>query len=358
MNYRTVKIHASENLGVTGTKVIPLNVKDPITALLFPCSIYTDAALRLAPEASAFTKIEIVDGSDVLLELSGTEMAALAFYEGQKVFDGLAGDRYDVTIPFRLRIPFGRYFLDPELALDPKQFRNPQLKITFNTHLVEATAKDLYFSCLAECFDEKVISPMGFLRMTQLHSYTGAATAYEYINLPTDLLIRKLYLQTKNFSGGPAGNLTDVKLSEDNDKRIPFELDDTEWSLKDAAEFGRCSQIVYTLCGGWAVNPFFAIPGDNEQLLVGNIAATRAIMRQRQIGCGYSCISDTTADIAAGEVSGTLPFQVYCYPFGNQMDMADWYDVTKVGSLVWRVQSGATGASCTYNTILQQLRRY
>lgn len=358
MNYRTVKIHAMENLGVSGTKVIDLNVKDPITALLFPCTFYPDAAKRLAPEPELISKLEIVDGSDVLMELSGTEMAALAFYEGQKLFNAKAGDTFDTNIPFRLRIPFGRYFLDPELALDPTRFRNPQLKITYNCHVVEATAKDFYFSCLAECFDEKVISPIGYLRMTELHSYLGAVSAYKYIDLPTDLPIRKLYLQVKDWDKGTTDALTDVKLSEDNDKRIPFELEAEEWGHKCAAEFGRCSQVFYTYCGGWLVNPFYAIPGDNEIMSAGNASAARALFRQRQIGTSYALISGTVGDLATGECAGYLPYKTLCYQFGNQMDMADWYDVTKVGSLVWRIKSGVTGFETYYNTILQQLRRY
>lgn len=358
MNYRTVVLHAEEDLGVTGTKTIDVNVKDPISALTFQTRItFVGGAARLIPEPDVFSKIELVDGSDVLMALSGSEIAALSFYEGNKQIDWAATNLIDETVEGYLRVNFGRFFRDPLLAFDPTKFRNPQLKFTYNAAAVLAAATHVYLRVIAECFDEKTPALIGFLQMKEFHSYLGAASAYEYIDLPTDLTLRKLYLQTKKFGSAHFQNLIGVKLDEDNDKRIPFDLLTHDWMDMQVQEFGRCHQNTYELCEG-GNTPVWGAPCNLENSNLMNASADRNIWASIMTGGKFAHISSTTTDLGVGELSGALPYFVHCYPFGDQMDIDDWYDVTRVGALRFRIYSGITGASCTYNTILQQLRRY
>lgn len=360
MNYRTVVLHAEEDLNASGTKIIPIRVRDPITSLFFMMRIHIGAAKRLAPEPSCITKIEIVDGSDVLMSLSGTELVALSVLEGHRQLDYAASNIQSATRTLRIRVNFGRFEKDPLLAFDPTKFLNPQLKVTYDVTTVEANADHLYLAVVAECFDEKVISPVGFLRMTEYHSYVGVASTYEYVDLPIDLDIRKLYLQTKNFGRGQAETLTDAKLSEDNDKRIPFDLDANQWSQKCSAEFGSAEQLIFAYSGGWDDAPFFHIAGDQEIMIGNSVSGSRPTVSQHQMGCGGSFISTDDTKLITGLAKGHLPYLVYCYAFGDQMDIDDWYKLAgRVESLRFRIKAGTiTVGSCTYNTILQQLRRY
>jgi len=69
---------------------------------------------------------------------------------------------------------------------------------------------------------------------------------------------------------------------------------------------------------------------------------------------------DSAADInAVAIVAGWTPHGVHEIPFGDQMDMEDWYDVTKVGSLKADITgvSGIAGTE-TCQIFLQQLRKY
>lgn len=357
MNYRTVTLHAEEDLDASGTKTIDINVKDPITTLILPFRLTVATGARLIPEPDAMSKIELVDGSEVILSLSGSEMAALSFYEGNHQINVSAENLTTQTQRGHLMVNFGRFAKDPVYALDPTKFRNLQLKVTYDVTAVQALATDLYLAVLAECFDEKEISPVGYLRHTQLHSYVGGATTYEYIDLPTDLLIRKLYLQTKNFGAAHFQNLTSVKLSEDNDKKIPFDISVYDWMDKELREFGRCFQYFGAYTSG-ASNPVFGAPCNVENSNCMNASAQNAVQVVTVTGGKFAFAASTTTQIVLGVLSGSLPYYVHCYPFGDQMDEADWYDVTKIGSLILRVYSGANGASCTYNTLLQQLRRY
>ena len=357
MKYRTTTLLAEENLVTSGTKTIDVNIGDVITALQFQARITFSTGARLIPEPDVFSKIELVDGSDVLMSLSGAQMVALAFYEGMKQIDWAATNLTASTEEGYLKVNFGRFLRDPVLAFAPKKFKNPQLKVTYNAAAVQALATPVYLRVVAECFDEKAVSPVGFLQMREFNSYVGAATTYKYIDLPTDLVLRKLYLQTKNFGAAHFQNLTSVKLDEDNDKRIPFDILVRDWMDMQLAEFGRCHQYVGAY-GNGASYPVWGAPCNVENFNVMNASAQAAIQVSTGTGGKFSFDTASATNILIGELSGSLPYFVHCYPFGDQMDMADWYDVTKIGALRFRVYSGTAGASCTYNTILQQLRKY
>lgn len=359
MNYRTAVILPLKTLATTAsTEVIDINVRDPITALRFEAiwTSYSEGA-RLYPELDVFSKIELVDGSDVLFSLDGIEMAALFFYEGHPFIPGDVGNLNSEAQTLHLQYNFGRFFRDPMLAFDPTKFRNPQLRITYDPATPHASATSLKLEVTAELFDEKIISPVGFLRATQFHSYAPGTSEYEYIDLPTDLLIRKLYLQTKYFGEAAATLLTDVKLSEDNDKRIPFELTDTNWVNLCGNRYGALFQNIWAYGNGTGY-PSFAAPCKHETITVTNAVRIAAVQIGGSTGGKFSFNTSDTADFVIGILRGLLPYFVYCYPFGDEDDPADWYDVTKIGSLRLRVQSGSASDGATNNTILQQLRRY
>jgi len=358
MNYRTAVILPLKTLGASGTEVIDINVKDPISALRFEVAWTSHSSGEyLYPILDVFSKIELVDGSDVLMSLSGTELAALHFYEGNPFIFVEAGNLWSNTSKMHLQVNFGRFFRDPLLALDPTKFRNPQLRITYNRVTPHASASALTLEVTAELFDEKVISPIGFLRATQFHSYSPAATTYEYIDLPTDLPIRKLYLQTREFGQAAANLLTDVKLSEDNDKRIPFDMTDTNWANLCAMKWGALYQSFWANTRGSSAYVFCA-PCKGETVAALNTTDDVGVRVVGMSGGCFTFAADVTTDIIEGVLKGFLPYFVYCYPFGDEGDPADWYDVTRVGSLRLRVQSGSASVGAINNTILQQLRRY
>jgi hypothetical protein len=359
MNYRTAVILPLESIGTSGTKTIDINVSDPISALRFVGAFtnYSSGA-QLAPIPEVFSKIELVDGSDVLFSLDGAQMVALHFYEHNPLIyvdaDAVDSDVANFTMIYN----FGRYLHDPILALDPKRFRNLQLKITWANATVQASAPTLTLEISAELFDEKQISPIGFLRATQFHSYSPGASTYEYIDLPTDLAIRKLYLQTKEYGQAAENELTDVRLSEDNDKRIPFDMTDTNWAALCAEIWGMLIQNYWGYGGGGTDDPIFCAPCKFESVTAINASATAAVALQGSSGGKFSFTTGTTTNLVHGILSGFLPYFVWCYAFGDEKNIDDWYDVSKVGSLRLRVYSGANASGATFNTILQQLRKY
>ena len=358
MNYRTAVLHAEENLAISGTKTIPVTIRDPISALIFPFRLTVATGARLLPEADAMSKIELVDGSTTLLSLSGSEMAALSFYEGARQINVSCENLTTQTQRGHLRINFGRFLRDPLLALDPTRFSNLQLRVTYDVTRVQALATNLYLAVIAECFDEKVITPVGFLRHTEHRSYTPSTGETEPTNLPKDLVLRKLYLQTKAFGSAHFQLLDSVKLDEDNDKRVVFNMSVYDWMDLCLAKFGRCFQYVGAYTAG-ADSPVFGAPCNVENFNVMNASAQNALQAVTGTGGKFAWDCSTATQIVLGCLSGSLPFYVHCYPFGDQMDMEDWYNVEKVGTLRLQSKGGTVvPATATENVILQQLKKY
>ena len=132
MNYRLAKLLSPEDLGTAGTKVIDINVSDVISRIdIIFRTKNGDTAFEDHP-AGNITKIEMVDGSDVLFSLSGREAQALNFYDrGRPADNHMTGSNGEYMRAI-FGLDFGKYLFDPTLAFDPSKFINPQLKITWD----------------------------------------------------------------------------------------------------------------------------------------------------------------------------------------------------------------------------------
>jgi len=360
MNYRLTKLLSEENLTPAGTKTINIDVADVISRIFFSWRV-TKALDHMTSYAHKdITKIELVDGSDVLFSLDGGQCQALNIYDrkcgsmnhGQHT---LANSEYSTYA-----IDFGRFLHDPVLALDPKRFRNLQLKITHNFAVADTSATLGYMEVWADCFDEKVVSPMGFLSAKAFESWTlSAAGAYKYVGLPTDRVIRKMLIQGYYAGYEPWNQVIEARLSEDNDKRVPFDLD-----LEDYYRFmkGVWAPVEETFVARLFVaeHAFYVTPTDYyAQILV---TPTDPYYASGDAGAffrgGYAVMQVNSAQQeVCGVARGYLPNHCFELPFGDSMDIDDWYDVTKIGSLRLRLKSGS-GTSGNVDTILQQLRKY
>lgn len=359
MNYRTTKLIAETNFTSAKTTTIDINVKDMISRILIAWRV-TKANNGMHSYAhSDISKIELVDGSEVLYSLSGGESQAVCIYD-RKVGTMNHGQAIGGSSMYSTyAIDFGRFLYDPELAFNPLRFNNPQLKIT-HSHLISDTgASSGNLEVWAKMFDERQISPMGFLSTRQIKDFTVAtAGVFDYIDMPTDKVLRKLFIQGYAAGFEPWYQVIEARLNEDGDKRIPF-----DWDLEDyhrtqkgvltpvreqligiAASGGQDFYVTPT--GYWTV--LSALTHNNVVDL--NIAA--ASMR----GGKVTLVSASNSQFG-GLVWGFLPNHVYEFAFGDPQDPSDWYDVTKLGSLELRLKTG-TATSGNIRTSVQQLRRY
>lgn len=358
MNYRLAKILASEDVGTAGTKVIDINIADVISRIDIVFRTKNgDAAFNDHPAAN-LSKIELVDGSDVLFSLSGREAQALNFYDRLRAPDNHLVAQTATWMRASFGLDFGRHLFDPELAFDPTKFTNPQLKITWDENVANEACTNNYLMIQAHLFDELKPSPAGFLMSKQVYSYTPEANAYEYITLPTDYPFRKLLFGSHQEYRTFTQMIADVRLSEDNDKRIPFDMTGHELLWEMQRTYPEYIETVYSLIN--AAPTLFRVTPSEDAIIVGtNTGAMQDLYIVFQNGGLVKGEVDTGGETVYMICKGYIPHGLASIPFGDPAKPADWYDVTKIGDLRLRVKGGPDlAATPTAQIITQQLRSY
>ena len=359
MNYRRAIVLAEKTLNESGTETIDINVKKPISRIDIMFRVTKGGNTMASQAAFDVSKIELVDGSNVLHSLSGLVNQGLCIYDrrvptmnhGQHM-----GGNSEVSI---FGLDFGRSLWDPLLALEPSRFSNPQLKFTYSRILVDTAGSACYMTVIAHIFDEKVVSPMGFLMSKEVVSQLNPANdAYKYIDLPTDFPIRKMILRAEEDGYEPWSCIEGLRLDEDNEARIPFDSDMEEFYRINKHNMPR---VIEPFLGPGLVagRTFYVTP---TCYMSNVICMPTDALEDSSIGLtckgGKATIYSAGDSTNMGIAQGYLPNHCFEFPFGIQDDPEDWYDVSKVGNLRARVRGGAAGAAGTHQLALQQLRRY
>lgn len=359
MKYRTVTVLPAKTLTGTQTETIAIHIKDVISRLTILWSV---GKIKIGMSGYAhqdIVKIELVDGSDVLFSMDGGQAAALNMYDrkSQTYWGGVAINANEVESWYS--IDFGRWLFDELLALDPSKFLNLQLKVSVNPALCEVGCASGDLSVYADVFDEQVVTPAGFL-MSKEHfaSVMAQTNAYEYIDIPTDFPIRKMLIQGYRSAKEPWNQVAEARLDEENTKRIPFDWNmytyhmlrrsiDTPVQETISSQTDATGVLLYTTPTNWW-NTF--VGGALDALANLQVAAASPG------GVFTPTISVGTTYVAI--VKGWLPNHCFCFPFGYQKDITDWYDVTKLGSVRLRLRAGTYNAAGTWAVVLQQNRSY
>lgn len=361
MNYREVELKAPVHLGTTGTEPISINIADPLSVieLLWDTTVVTKS-LMLAPHAACISKVELVDGSDVLTSLSGEEIQALAFYtQGKMPLDEInvvAADHMRSALP----IYFGRKLFDPELAFDPTKFKNPQLRVTWDEDAANTGVVVSELTVRGWAFDGKVISPKGFLMAKEIKSFTPVLNDYEYTDMPLDHPYRLLMLQSEATDKNPFEVLAQLKLSEEHDKKIPFDMTGDEIFEKIVQLLGPLHQNVRLGETAADLNTLHLTPTYGQVgVMDANVLATSVSTHVTFAGCIATIAATTDTVPYRLQLEGYAPHFCMAIPFGDLMDIADWYDVTKLGHLLLTTQgAAAVGTTPAGRIVLQQMRAY
>lgn len=362
MLYRLATILDREAHTADITKVIDLNLADPVSQFQI---IYE--AMNGGQDhgdghpAKCIAKIELVDGSDVLFSLSGVEAQAVDWYHVKQEPANILLYLNDNASEMIYNINFGRYLYDPLFAFDPKKFTNPQLKITIDIDAGGSLADAGNLTVLAHIFDEKTVTPEGFLMHKEIKDYALASATHEYTDLPVDYAFRKLFARIQKYGTGAEYCFDTIKLSEDNDRRIPINHTISE-ILKTMVAQTRPYREWIIGPGTTTAKNFFCTPTYWPAFAA---AQWRSAVADCQIAI-YSGDGGRFSESqgAAGPnwqalVEGWCPHGMIEIPFGLQHDPADWYDVTKLGSLRLDILSASSMSSSESCQIcLQQLRKY
>lgn len=357
MKYRTATLLPMGDLGGAGTKTIEVNVKDIISRIVLNWKITKGAEGMNAHDSADLTKIELVDGSDLLFSMTGGECQALCLYD-RKVHAMNHGQHASANSQFSTYgIDFGRKLYDPELALDPSRFRNLQLKVTHNEAVSDTSADVGSLEVLAECFDEKPVTPQGFLMSKEIWNAALPLAGYTYVDLPTDYPIRQLLLKAYKDAYEPWALVDQFRIDEDNEKRIPFDFTDLEAYYRKMKSVWTPILEEFIAFLSQYSSTYYLTPTEYYPHLL--LSTASQVLATIAVGGRGGAVTVTSAETPyiRGMVMGYLPNHCFQFPFGDPQDLDDWYDVTKIGSCRARLEAGGTDVT-TSAIVLQQLRRY
>ena len=247
MKIRKVYLLKDEAFTGAQTKIVDINIIDPIASIDILVEMTNGSAMTEASVVKPhdeFTKIELVDGSDVLESASMEEWQGLNFVEmGKPPFMVLTLEDNGVQQEM-CHIHFGLGKEDPEHYFNPKSFRNPQLKITNTFTTAAATswaASGHKITVVANVIEEGAVACKGFLSTKEMYAYTAVDAAVETIDMPRDYPYRLILMQAEKAAKSPDESLEKIKLSCDADKYVPVDMDIDHLIMDNISQFGIIS---------------------------------------------------------------------------------------------------------------------
>lgn len=356
--YRIATLQA-ETAGTAGTDVIPINIKEPISRIQIKLNILRGSSGMSTHPSADMTKIELVDGSDVLFSMTGAECQALCIYDresGSMCKGNHINSNGEVS---NYGLDFGRFLYDKMLALDPTKFDNLQLKITYTLTTCDTLGASGTIEVRAWVFDEEKITPSGFLMSKEIYSYTcGAENSYEYIDFPLDYPIRKLIFRAYRDDYQPCDQIKEFMIDENTGENIVM-----QWGTETYLEFMRggtwvplYEQVQIFTSGA---SNFYTTPTNFWcNFMWTNIGTTgKPYCNSYGAGGKFYMVSDAAYSIN-GVASGYLPNHCFEVRFGDPQIIDDWYDTAGKKQVRLRLKAGSSTTNGTAQVVLQQYRTY
>jgi hypothetical protein len=356
MNYRQSNLLAATSITTAGTYVLDLNVQDVISRINVIVRLTNSSWTPTGHPALVVTQMDLVDGADSLFSMRGVYAQAVAWYQTKiQPFNYINYTDNGLAVA-SCPIWFGRYLYDPELALDPKRFTNLQLKIQHNYLAGGAVPDAATLEVWADLFDEKPVSPRGFLSSKSHWTKTLVASTTDYVELPTDYPIRLVMPAAFSNSEEPDINIDNIKITEDFDRKIVLEagtlelLQMYENAYPVFQEYGEGRTLAANNVS------FFVTPCKDVQLSAQPSQDTDNYINFPWSGGNSRYIMGSATSTIQLGIIGRCPHGVIPIPMGRQDMIEDWWDVTKLGSARIKMVTGAGDTSAYYELLLQQLR--
>lgn len=354
------------DIGVSGTKTYNLDYNDPITQLDLYFEGTNGASGNVeSPFERCISKIEIVDGGQVLWDLPG-EVALAAFCHDNEGFPySEIEESQSASIRQQIPIRFGLKLFDPVYAFDPRKFKNPQLKFTFNEAEINTAGASGYVSdswtfSLGVRLMEGAPAPKGFLSYRTVESFTSAGTGARRVELPVDKPIRYLICRAFEEDVALYTSITNHKLSENGGKFIPFDLPARDMINRMCEAFKPLTRRFTAFITNADVREtFVGVPlnGHVTEDSSGCMASANFYINGTVLvyvidyngsaaGPGHIYISNT----------GWALHNTLMYAFGDRMNPADWFVPDPNGKLDYFVTDG--DADADVDICVQQVYKY
>lgn len=363
-----------ETLSDSGTKIESLAASAPISAIdiIYEATSGSTSA-RNAPIHPMVTKIEVVDGADVLCSGQMKDLMAIQAYQTGRMPYMDIDEQASVQSIETCRVHFGRYLWDEDYFLDPDAFTNLQIKLT---HALTIAADLGYatgtgkLSLILYLMEGLTRSPRGVIVNKEIYTYTSSASGVEVVELPEDYPIRGIYVHSLEANIALATDLTNIKLSLGNDKFIPFDYPIEDIITRTVQNYGAFeyeallftqNDDVYDVLVA-VPKQYLLTPKFTSATLVAMSAHLDAFVGNRgvfqvtehNVTSGVSHIDYATDLPIHAVLGGYVPFNVIPFEFAplgmedHAIEVSRW----KRGQL--KLTDGAAGAS--NRVIVQQFR--
>lgn len=372
---RKTYICEDQVLDASGTVIKNLDFSDPIQAIIIGITgMFHDNNAENPDLTRHISKIEVVDGTDVLFSANGEQAQALQLNTTGKMPLLTLTDSWFYSHFSQIKLSFGRDDSDNEWALDPTKFTNPQIKITYAFKEGAGYWKDNEQKItIAVLVNEKAETrPTAFLMTKDIYSWPKASSGDETIDMPRDLKYRLLIMSTKDADTPTYAELTKIKISCDMDKFVPVNMTTEDLAHENANKTGMLFQQVerfgdgvdedkkayYPFAWNWGASIESWNFGNNVKVkrpYSGYITIRGAGAAHAAAVPADEAIPDGTRCLVTGR--GYELHFTECLPFGNLRDPEEFLDPTPYKS-VRLILTQAQTADIVSRILLQQLRPY
>jgi len=360
MKTRDAVLHYQRTTKDTESVTIDLDLVEPISALEIEIQCTNGATSNKGNYISdILTKVEVVDGSEVLEGLNMSQLEAMHFYKTGKMPCIFPSEWPGGVQRHNATLFFGRHLWDRDYAFNCKSFKNPQLKLTFNKAAIRAagatgfaSGDNILLTAVAKVFAD-LPAPSEFLMQKQIENFTSASSGEKRIELPTDYVYRMILARFWKQLSDIDEIITDIKLTCDTDAFIPFNRKTKQLDAFAFSLFGHGSikhdvyvahQIAFRLIFNKEPNMLALVDEDN---LFDILGSTYSWSSEGKFELAtHAGVADSTDRKITMIEMGHAPHAILPILFGRLNEKGDWFDPTPYKKLELVLTQAVADAVC------------
>ena len=246
MKTRDVYVTKAQTLTDSGSTTFDLSALGKVQHLRVKFGATTGATSDTVGKLKHLvSKIEVVDGSNVLASCSGLQWFAIdCFCNRVAPFHDLAGG-VSIVITDELVVLFGRFMGDREVYADFSMVKKPLLRVTWAfpvSATVGIATGTATISVIARTIEDAAPPYQGFIMRKEIFSWTTAASGDQQVPLPLDYPYMGLYVGALKTTIVPDTIITNIKLTRNIDQFIDYSLTGTDAFAKNYEDYGLFKQ--------------------------------------------------------------------------------------------------------------------
>lgn len=368
MNIRYEYLQNLLSLGDSGEYVFDIGSNDNITRLDISFKATNGATSNIdATIADTITSFELMDGSNIILSLTGAELGGMVANRTGRFPGGKVSEILSEVQELKFSIDFGRWYGDEDFSLDLSKFKNLQARLRWNLAAIRAVGATGFvsgsarYTVLAHVL-EGSRNPFAYLALRRHSLFSTAASGEELVTLPTDNIIRGIAIRSYEAGVGGLSGISNIRLSADEGRYKPLDLsvaDYLESLIINQPPFEYNHRFFKADTG----TAYTLLKYKESAVLSREVLDTVAQYVHADIGQGTviamvasTGLTDATARITNARVEGYLPFGTAYLGFGTYDDPNSWLEATAFRNLRMYLEQNNAGATCS--VIVEEMRTY